>query len=57
MNDKTTITSQDGIGDEINRLRHAGVAHPRLERCRSNVLSSRAALVDALCVRRNAPER
>ncbi|MGJ7506275.1 DUF6841 family protein [Variovorax sp. GT1P44] len=53
MNDSAAITGSEGMGGEIDRLRHAGFAGSTLDRCQISVLNSRAALVDALWLRRD----
>jgi len=54
MNDNAAITGPDGMGGEIDRLRKANFAASTLDRCNVSVLNDRAALVDALWLRRNA---
>jgi len=53
MNDSAAITGADGMGGEIDRLRRAGFAGSTLDKCQISVLNSRAALVDALWLRRD----
>lgn len=53
MQDSAAITGADGMGGEIDRLRRTGFAGSTLDRCRIKVLNSRAALVDALWLRRD----
>jgi hypothetical protein len=54
MKDDAEIIGEDGMGGEIGRLRHAHFAGSALDRCEIKVLNSRAALIDALWVRRDA---
>src|SRR5258706_8733706 len=54
MKDNAAITGPDGMGGEIDRLRQANFAESSLERCDVSVLNNRAALVDALWLRRDA---
>ncbi len=54
MNDNAAITGPDGMGGEIDRLRQANFAASTLDRCNVSVLNDRAALVDALWLRRDA---
>src|SRR5271165_5579813 len=54
MKDDADITGEDGMGGEIGRLRHAHFAGSALDRCEIRVLNSRAALIEALWVRRDA---
>lgn len=54
MKDSAAITGADGMGGEIERLRRAGFAGSTLDRCHIHVLNPRAALVDALWLRRDA---
>ena len=42
------------MGGEIDQLRQANFAESTLERCNVSVLNNRAALVDALWLRRDA---
>jgi len=56
MNDNAAITGPDGMGGEIDRLRQAHFAASTLDRCNVSVLNDRAALVDALWMRRDAKE-
>jgi hypothetical protein len=53
MKDDDAITGEDGIGGEIGRLRHAHFAGSALDRCDIKVLNTKAALIDALWVRRD----
>src|SRR6266849_8857406 len=53
MNDNAAITGPDGMGGEIDRLRQANFAASTLDRCNVSVLNDRAALVDALWLRRD----
>src|ERR1700687_750992 len=50
MKDDDAITSEDGMGGEIGRLRHAHFAGSALDKCDVKVLNAQAALVDALWV-------
>jgi len=54
MKDDADITGEDGMGGEIGRLRDAHFAGSALESCEIKVLNTRAALIDALWVRRDA---
>ncbi len=54
MNDNAAITGPDGMGGEIDRLRKANFAASTLDRFNVSVLNERAALVDALWLRRDA---
>lgn len=54
MPDAAAITGPDGMGGEIERLRHEGFAGSKLDRCEIRVLNPRAALVDALWLRRDS---
>jgi hypothetical protein len=54
MKDNAAITGPDGMGGEIDRLRQANFAESTLDRCNVSVLNGRAALVDALWLRRDA---
>ena len=54
MKDDAAITGPNGMGGEIERLRRANFAASTLDRCKINVLNDRAALVDALWLRRDA---
>jgi len=54
MKDDAAITGPHGMGGEIERLRRANFAASTLDRCKINVLNDRAALVDALWLRRDA---
>ncbi len=53
MNDNAAITGPNGMGGEIDQLRQANFAESTLERCNVSVLNNRAALVDALWLRRD----
>ena len=53
MKDDAAITGPDGMGGEIDRLRRDGFAGSTLDRCEISVLNPRAALVDALWLRRD----
>jgi hypothetical protein len=53
MQDNAAITGADGMGGEIERLRRAGFAGSTLDKFEVSVLNSRAALVDALWLRRD----
>jgi hypothetical protein len=53
MKDDAAITSEDGIGGEIGRLRHAHFGGSALDKCDIKVLNAQAALIDALWVRRD----
>jgi hypothetical protein len=53
MKDDDAITSEDGMGGEIGRLRHAHFAGSTVDKCDIKVLNAQAALVDALWVRRD----
>ena len=53
MQDSAAITGAAGMGGEIDRLRRAGFAGSTLDRCQIKVLNPRAALVDALWLRRD----
>lgn len=53
MKDNAAITGPDGMGGEIDRLRRAGFAGSALDKCQVKVLNLRAALVDALWLRRD----
>ena len=54
MKDNAAILGPAGMGGEIDRLRQANFAASNLDRCDINVLNDRAALVDALWLRRDA---
>ncbi len=54
MKDNVAITGPNGMGGEIDQLRQANFAESTLERCNVSVLNNRAALVDALWLRRDA---
>ena len=53
MKDNAAILGPAGMGGEIDRLRQANFAASNLDRCEINVLNDRAALVDALWLRRD----
>ena len=53
MKDDAAISGQDGMGGEIQRLRQAHFGGSSLDKCDIKVLNARAALVDALWVRRD----
>lgn len=53
MKDDAAITGPDGMGGEIQRLRQAHFGGSSLDKCDIKVLNARAALVDALWVRRD----
>ena len=53
MKDNAAILGPAGMGGEIDRLRQANFAASNLDRCDINVLNDRAALVDALWLRRD----
>ena len=53
MKDNAAITGADGMGGEIDRLRRAGFAGSTLDKCQIRLLNLRAALVDALWLRRD----
>ena len=54
MEDSAEIQGADGMGGEIDRLRRDGFSGSTLDRCQITVLNPRAALVDALWLRRDA---
>src|SRR6266403_1225300 len=54
MKDDAAIIGPEGMGGEIDRLRQANFAGSTLDRCNVSVLNDRAALVDALWLRRDA---
>ena len=54
MVDNAAITGPDGMGGEIERLRRAGFAGSALDKCEITVLNPRAALCDALWLRRDS---
>ena len=54
MTDAAAIIGSDGIGGEIERLRRAGFAGSTLDKFDIKMLNPRAALVDALWLRRDA---
>jgi hypothetical protein len=54
MKDNAAIIGPSGMGGEIDRLRQANFAASTLDRCDINVLNDRAALVDAVWLRRDA---
>ena len=53
MKDDAAIIGPEGMGGEIDRLRQANFAASTLDRCTVRVLNDRAALVDALWLRRD----
>ena len=53
MKNDLDITSEEGMGGEIGRLRHAHFAGSTLDKCDIRVLNAQAALVDALWLRRD----
>ena len=53
MKDNEAVTGEDGIGGEIGRLRHAHFAGSTLDKCDITVLNVKAALVDAMWLRRD----
>jgi hypothetical protein len=53
MKDSAAIIGPTGVGGEIDRLRQTNFAESALERCDINVLNDRAAVVDALWLRRD----
>jgi hypothetical protein len=57
MKDNAAITGPEGMGGEIERLRKATFGSSTLEKCDITVLNPRAAIVDALWVRRDASGR
>ncbi len=54
MKDDAAIIGPEGMGGEIDRLRQANFAGSTLDRCNVSVLNDRAALVDAVWLRRDA---
>ena len=54
MKDNAAIIGPSGMVGEIDRLRQANFAASTLDRCDINVLNDRAALVDAVWLRRDA---
>jgi uncharacterized NTF2-like protein DUF6841 len=54
MKDDDAITGEEGIGGEIRRLQHAHFAGSTLDKCEINVLNARAALVNAVWLRRDS---
>ena len=54
MKDNAAIIGPTGMGGEIDRLRQANFTASTLDRCDINVLNDRAALVDAVWLRRDA---
>ena len=54
MKDADAITGEEGIGGEIRRLRDAHFSGSSLDKCEVRVLNARAALVDAVWLRRNS---
>lgn len=53
MKSDEDILSEEGMGGEIGRLRHAHFAGSTLDKCDIRVLNAQAALVDALWLRRD----
>src|SRR6202158_738395 len=53
MKDDDAITSEEGMGGEIGRLRHAHFAGSALDKCDIKILNAQAVLIDALWVRRD----
>jgi hypothetical protein len=53
MKDDAAITGPDGMGGELQRLRQAHFGGSSLGKCDITVLNARAALVDAIWVRRD----
>ncbi len=53
MKDDAAIIGPEGMGGEIDRLRQANFAASTLDRCNVSVLNHRAALVDAVWLRRD----
>jgi hypothetical protein len=53
MTDNAAITGRDGIGGELDRLRHAHFGASMLDKWDVKVLNSQAAVVDALWIRRD----
>ncbi|WP_266182140.1 hypothetical protein [Dyella humicola] len=53
MESDAAITGADGMGGELARLRQAGFSGSSLDRCEICVLNPRAALVDAVWIRRD----
>ena len=53
MKDDAAIIGPTGVGGEIDRLRQTNFAESTLDRYDVNVLNDRAALVDALWLRRD----
>src|SRR6266851_2152031 len=53
MKDNAAIIGPTGMAGEIDRLQQANFAESALDRCDINVLNDRAALVDALWLRRD----
>ena len=53
MKDNEALTGEEGIGGEIGRLRHAHFAGSTLDKCDLTVLNVKAALVDAMWLRRD----
>jgi hypothetical protein len=54
MKDNDAITGEDGMGGELDKLRQAGFAGSTLDKCDVKVLKCRAALVDAVWLRRDS---
>jgi len=53
MKDDAAVIGPEGMGGEIDRLRKANFAASTLDRCNVCVLNDRAALVDAMWLRRD----
>ena len=53
MKDAAAVIGPEGMGGEIDRLRQANFAASTLDRCNVSVLNDRAALVDAVWLRRD----
>src|SRR5713101_1190187 len=53
MKDDAAVIGPEGMGGEIDQLRQANFAASTLDRCTVRVLNDRAALVDALWLRRD----
>ena len=53
MKDDAAVIGPEGMGGEIDRLRQANFAASTLDRCTVRVLNDRAALVDAVWLRRD----
>jgi hypothetical protein len=54
MKDNDAITGEDGMGGELDKLHRAGFAGSTLDKCDVKVLNDRAALVDAVWLRRDS---